>query len=155
MDYEHFMKSALAEAEKAFAAGEFPVGCVLVNDQRIIASGSRIGTAGAGKNETLVGPELLTPAEASSALAIDAFAFSEDQGMLLLYANSKRVWRQNTRGDYWLLDRSSRQLTARACASRPSSSASVTAVGPIAASPAGVSSWTVIERKKSLTPRLG
>ena len=29
---------------------------------------------------------------------------------VLIYTNSQRVWRQNTRGDYWLLDRTSRQL---------------------------------------------
>ncbi len=51
MDDEYFMRKALKEAEKAFAAGEFPVGCVLVNDNRVIASGSRIGTAGDCKNE--------------------------------------------------------------------------------------------------------
>ncbi|RPJ69184.1 MAG: nucleoside deaminase, partial [Desulfobacteraceae bacterium] len=28
---EHFMGEALAEAEKALAQGEFPVGCVLVH----------------------------------------------------------------------------------------------------------------------------
>ena len=51
MDYEYFMGKALAEAEKAFAAGEFPVGSVLVKGDRIIASGSRTGTAGNCKNE--------------------------------------------------------------------------------------------------------
>ena len=29
---------------------------------------------------------------------------------LLIFTNSKRVWRQNTRGDYWVLDRASREL---------------------------------------------
>lgn len=51
MDYEHFMKAALAEARKALAAGEFPVGCVLVAGNRIVAAGSRVGTAGNRKNE--------------------------------------------------------------------------------------------------------
>ncbi len=51
MDYEHFMSAALAEAEIALAAGEFPVGCVLVSGNQIIATGSRVGTAGDGKNE--------------------------------------------------------------------------------------------------------
>src|SRR5262249_26327414 len=35
---------------------------------------------------------------------------SEDHGKLLLYTNSKRVWRQNTRGDYWILDRTTGSL---------------------------------------------
>ena len=48
---EHYMQAALAEAGKALAAGEFPVGCVLVCGGRIIATGSRTGTAAGGRNE--------------------------------------------------------------------------------------------------------
>ena len=51
MDYAYFMKKALEQAEKALAAGEFPVGCVIVQDQDIIATGSRKGTAGSTPNE--------------------------------------------------------------------------------------------------------
>ena len=51
MDYEYFMKNALEEAQNALAAGEFPVGCVIVHDQDIIATGSRKGTAGSTPNE--------------------------------------------------------------------------------------------------------
>lgn len=51
MDYKYFMRAALVEAETALAAGEFPVGCILVSDNRVVASGSRIGTAGDGRNE--------------------------------------------------------------------------------------------------------
>lgn len=36
-----FMRLALAEARAALAAGEFPVGCVLVRDGRVLASGRR------------------------------------------------------------------------------------------------------------------
>ena len=35
----------------ALAAGEFPVGCVLVHDNDILATGAREGTSGAGLNE--------------------------------------------------------------------------------------------------------
>ena len=35
-----YMKSAIAEAEKAYAEGETPVGAVIVKDGEIIASGS-------------------------------------------------------------------------------------------------------------------
>ncbi|MCU0585056.1 MAG: nucleoside deaminase [Desulfobacterales bacterium] len=48
---EHFMGEALAEAEIALAQGEFPVGCVLVHRNRVLARGSRTGTAGGGGNE--------------------------------------------------------------------------------------------------------
>ncbi len=37
-------------------------------------------------------------------LSIDDYAWSDDGTKLLLYTNSQRVWRQNTRGDYWVLD---------------------------------------------------
>lgn len=40
MDEERFMKAALAEAAKAAAGGEVPVGAVVVRDDRIVARGS-------------------------------------------------------------------------------------------------------------------
>ena len=35
----------------------------------------------------------------------ESFAFSRDKNKLLIFTNTARVWRYNTRGDYWLLDR--------------------------------------------------
>jgi len=37
----------------------------------------------------------------------DNYSFSADGSKLLLFTNSARVWRYNTRGDYWVLDRKS------------------------------------------------
>ncbi|MFZ0132597.1 MAG: nucleoside deaminase, partial [Desulfobacterales bacterium] len=51
MDYAHFMTAALEQAQAAYDAGEFPVGCILVHDERILAAGRRTGTAAAGVNE--------------------------------------------------------------------------------------------------------
>jgi tRNA(adenine34) deaminase len=51
MDYEHFMNKALNQAREAFAAGEFPVGCVIVYRDQILSNGSRVGTAGELPNE--------------------------------------------------------------------------------------------------------
>jgi tRNA(adenine34) deaminase len=51
MDYEHFMTAALEQAETAYHAGEFPVGCILVHKDRILASGRRTGTTAEGVNE--------------------------------------------------------------------------------------------------------
>jgi tRNA(adenine34) deaminase len=45
LDYEYYMGFALEQAQKAFDQGEFPVGCVIVQDKRVIASGARQGTA--------------------------------------------------------------------------------------------------------------
>lgn len=39
------MKSALAQAWEAYGKGEFPVGCVVVQDRRIVATGKRHGTS--------------------------------------------------------------------------------------------------------------
>jgi tRNA(adenine34) deaminase len=51
MDYEHFMGKALEQARKALFAGEFPVGCIIVYQDTILATGSRKGTSGNFPNE--------------------------------------------------------------------------------------------------------
>lgn len=51
MDDQYFMRRALAEAQQALTAGEFPVGCVVVHQERIIASGARAGTRAKPPNE--------------------------------------------------------------------------------------------------------
>jgi len=38
------MGLALEQAQKAFDSGEFPVGCVIVQDEKVIAFGTRLGT---------------------------------------------------------------------------------------------------------------
>ncbi|RWX50096.1 tRNA(adenine34) deaminase [Candidatus Electrothrix marina] len=45
------MQHALTEARTALEDGEFPVGCVLVQDNEIIRSGRRRNSEGAGSNE--------------------------------------------------------------------------------------------------------
>lgn len=52
MIQEHFMNEALGLAEIALKEGEFPVGCVIVFEKKIIASGSRKGTIAGVVNET-------------------------------------------------------------------------------------------------------
>ena len=46
----------------------------------------------------------LIPQGASSPLVIEAFDLSPDGRKLLIFTKSERVWRSNTRGDYWVLD---------------------------------------------------
>jgi dipeptidyl-peptidase-4 len=46
----------------------------------------------------------LTPEGADRALIIDDYHWSDDRAQLLVYTNSKKVWRTNSRGDYWVLD---------------------------------------------------
>ncbi len=52
----------------------------------------------------LVRSEQLIPAGDSVPLRMASFRFSRDGRKLLIYTNTARVWRQNTRGDYWVLD---------------------------------------------------
>jgi len=63
-----------------------------------------------GKKEIMVSAAELIPPGESSPLQIENYVWSKNQTKLLIYTNSKRVWRQNSRGDYWVLDRSARQL---------------------------------------------
>jgi dipeptidyl-peptidase-4 len=63
-----------------------------------------------GHNQVLVSAAELVPSGESSPLAIHHYAFSTDRARVLIFTNSKRVWRTNTRGDYWVLDRASHEL---------------------------------------------
>ncbi|HEX4022650.1 MAG TPA: S9 family peptidase [Acidobacteriaceae bacterium] len=56
-----------------------------------------------GARTVLVSASQLVPAPGSKPLRIDDYAWSQDSKRLLIYTNSKKVWRQNTRGDYWVL----------------------------------------------------
>lgn len=54
-----------------------------------------------GKREILVSAAKLVPDGAPGPLAIEDYAWSPDGRVLIVFTNSKRVWRQNTRGDFW------------------------------------------------------
>ena len=44
------------------------------------------------------------------ALQAENFSFSADEKKMLVYTNSKKVWRYKTRGDYWVLDLASKKM---------------------------------------------
>src|SRR5687768_11617294 len=52
----------------------------------------------------------LTPSETGKPISVRSWQFSEDQTKALIYTNSKKVWRFDTRGDYWVLDLKSGKL---------------------------------------------
>ncbi|MBV9986572.1 MAG: S9 family peptidase [Chitinophagaceae bacterium] len=60
--------------------------------------------------KTLISKQLLTPSGAAAPLSIRNFFFSADDRKMLIYTNTKRVWRYDTRGDYWVLDLSDNSL---------------------------------------------
>ncbi|WP_035467967.1 S9 family peptidase [Algoriphagus mannitolivorans] len=51
----------------------------------------------------------LTPA-GKSPLVVRDFSFSQDGKKALIYTNTKRVWRLDTQGDYWVLDLQTKEL---------------------------------------------
>src|ERR1700712_4500244 len=51
----------------------------------------------------------LTPA-GEHPLEVENFFFSEDGNKMLIFTNSKKVWRYHTRGDYWVFDKTSNSL---------------------------------------------
>ncbi|HEX3276295.1 MAG TPA: S9 family peptidase [Gemmatimonadales bacterium] len=63
-----------------------------------------------GRREVLVTAGELTPAGASAPLEVEDYSWSPDQQRLLVFTNTRPVWRLNTRGDYWVLDRAARTL---------------------------------------------
>ena len=66
--------------------------------------------AASGRREVMADATSLTPPGAGAPLDIEGYAWSADRRRALIFTNTKRVWRRNTRGDYWVLDRDSRSL---------------------------------------------
>ncbi|MGC1482404.1 MAG: S9 family peptidase [Candidatus Acidiferrum sp.] len=57
-----------------------------------------------GAREILVAANRLIPDGEKTPLPVESYAMSSDGHLVLVFTNSKTVWRQNTRGDYWVLD---------------------------------------------------
>ncbi len=74
-----------------------------------------------GRREILVSAELLVPAGDSEALVVQGYFWSKGMKKLLIYTNSRRVWRRNTRGDYWVLDMGNEKLSQLGGEAKPSS----------------------------------
>lgn len=66
--------------------------------------------AKSGEKTILASAQVLTPKGEKKPLSVDSFEFSPDEAKVLLFANTKKVWRKNTRGDYWLLDFATKKL---------------------------------------------
>jgi len=77
-----------------------------------IASGEIVNvTLPKSEKKTIVSRALLTPAGKNAPIAVRSFQLSADGTKALIYTNSKKVWRYDTRGDYWLVDLSSNKIT--------------------------------------------
>lgn len=74
-----------------------------------------------GQKKVIVTAAQLTPAGQTNSLNVRSYSFSEDGRKVLIYTNTQRVWRYDTRGDYWVLDLDKNTLTQLG-KSRPASS---------------------------------
>ncbi|GGH26511.1 S9 family peptidase [Sphingobacterium alkalisoli] len=64
-----------------------------------------------GKRETFLSSTELIPDGATDPLQVQSFQVSPDGKKLLLFTNTQRVWRENTRGDYWIFNKLDKQLS--------------------------------------------
>ena len=63
-----------------------------------------------GGRVVIVPAAALVPGEGEEPLTIDDYHWSDDGTHLLVFTNTEKVWRRNTRGDYWLLHLASGKL---------------------------------------------
>ncbi len=57
-----------------------------------------------GRKTVLVPSKQLLNPTSHEPIEVEKYSFSKDGQKLLVFTKSKRVWRQNTKGDYWALD---------------------------------------------------
>jgi dipeptidyl-peptidase-4 len=69
-----------------------------------IENGSIIQTKLPGFEKSTIVDSTQLKSTKGEPLPIQGYTFSDDASKVLIYTNSKKVWRQNTRGDYWVLD---------------------------------------------------
>jgi dipeptidyl-peptidase-4 len=70
----------------------------------------RYDSATGARRDVLISAAQLTPAGSTTPIDIEDLAWSRDAQRVLVFTNTRRVWRTNSRGDYWLLDRVSGRL---------------------------------------------
>lgn len=63
-----------------------------------------------GKREIMVSAKFLIPEGETKPLGISNYIWSPSRNFLMIYTNTARVWRQNTKGDYWVLDLKTNKL---------------------------------------------
>ena len=61
-------------------------------------------TAGKNKREVLIPASMFVQPGTSDTLSVRSFSFDTSHKQVLVYTNTRRVWRYDTRGDYWVLN---------------------------------------------------
>jgi dipeptidyl-peptidase-4 len=74
-----------------------------------------------GARSILVSASALVPKGDTAALQIADYVWSPDAKQLMIFTNTQKVWRQNSRGDYWVLDRATGALRQLGGAGAPAS----------------------------------
>lgn len=62
------------------------------------------------QSKTFISKAQLTPAGSSESLPIRSYTVSRTGDKVLIYTNTKKVWRYDTRGDYWVIDLTAKTL---------------------------------------------
>ncbi len=107
VDIESPAKSGASSEEKGKDEEESPVQIVRYD-------------CGNGQSTVLVSAAQLTPPGSSEPLEIEDYDWSHDKSKVLLFSKTVKVWRKNTRGDYWVLDVESQTLRKIGGGARPS-----------------------------------
>jgi dipeptidyl-peptidase-4 len=68
-----------------------------------------LDTRDAAKKTVLVTTAMLTP-PGKAAIAVRRFTITDDGKKILINTNTKKVWRQDSRGDYWVYDTEAKTL---------------------------------------------
>ncbi|MGH7500087.1 MAG: S9 family peptidase [Gemmatimonadales bacterium] len=117
--------SSLLTLDRIFNSGEFtpdflgpvrwldgePAYTKLESDSTVPAARALVRyDAASGRRDVWVAAGRLIPPGDSVPLAIEDYSVSPDKRHLLLFTDSRKVWRQNTRGDFWTLDLTNWQL---------------------------------------------
>lgn len=63
------------------------------------------------KKKVLISALQLTPSGAQKSLSVADYTWSDDNSKVLIFTNTRKVWRQNSRGDYWVLNLTNNKLT--------------------------------------------
>lgn len=63
------------------------------------------------KSSIYLSASAITPEGTDKSLNIEDFTLSPDESKVLIFTNSSRVWRSNTKGDYWVYDFDSGNLS--------------------------------------------
>ncbi len=110
--------------DRIFSSGEFrqefqaPISWIEQGDSYVIIEANDQGYSELVKYNSasatagiLLSSQQLTPAGAEEPLNVENFSMSSDESKVLIFTNSRRVWRSNTKGDFWVYDLSTNQLT--------------------------------------------